>query len=428
MERVSSDGSERGVPGLRWDAVSAINPRETQLRSVVIDLIKSYKNVVDIYSQPTQDYTKLKLLIETCIDATYKVETNGNSRSVKDDITQIRFSLKKILAKVISATNERLLNKNIESTSIVLSDYIVKPNKVTFQCLGGLEEAKSILTTIVLLPKNQPQLFLDRKLMNAVLLFGPPGTGKTKLAYAAAGEAHCPLYTISSADLLSAYIGVTEKKLKDLFTAIKTQKKFSILFIDEIDGLLRHRDSKEQEYSRRLKTEFMCELNKMEDCKNTILICATNCPWDLDTAILRRFQKKIYIALPTREERIEHMRLHLKNADIRLIDSQWDSVLDETEYFSGSDIQNLVQSALHIPLNELVNVCLWRQCPDGFYEPATDQFNNNNVMSYLSQLPPNKVRCRKVTGKDFMDALNKANVKKKPENLKMYEDFASKLM
>lgn len=129
----------------------------------------------------------------------------------QDEITQIRFSLKKILAKVISATNERILNKDIESTPIVLSDYIVKPNKVTFQCLGGLEEAKSILTTIVLLPKNQPQLFLDRNLMNAVLLFGPPGTGKTKLAYAAAGEAHCPLYTISSADLLSAYVGVTEK-------------------------------------------------------------------------------------------------------------------------------------------------------------------------------------------------------------------------
>jgi len=247
-------------------------------------------------------------------------------------------------------------NKDTKKLQDALSQAIVmeKPN-VKWSDVAGLDKAKELLKEAVILPIKFPQLFTGkRKPWKGILLYGPPGTGKSYLAKAVATEANnSTFFSVSSSDLVSKYVGESEKLVKNLFEMAR-DKKPSIVFIDEVDSLASARSDGENESSRRLKTEFLVQMQGVGlDMDGVLTLGATNCPWDLDPAIRRRFQKRIYISLPKAPARSVMFKIHIGNTPSSLTDVDYEVLGEKTEGFSGSDISTLVNDALMEPVRTM---------------------------------------------------------------------------
>jgi len=239
-----------------------------------------------------------------------------------------------------------------------------KPN-VKWDDVAGLHVAKELLKEAVILPIAFPQLFIGkRQAWNGILLYGPPGTGKSYLAKAVATEANnSTFFSVSSSDLVSKYVGESEKLVKNLF-AMARENKPSIIFIDEIDSLASARSDGEADSSRRLKTEFLVQMQGVgNDTTGVLTLGATNCPWDLDPAIRRRFQKRIYIPLPSIEARAAMFKIHIGNTEAEIEEGDFVTLGEMSDGFSGSDISNVVRDALMEPVRTMQSATHFRQIP-----------------------------------------------------------------
>ena len=181
----------------------------------------------------------------------------------------------------------------------------------------------------------------------------PPGTGKSYLAKAVATEANSTFFSISSADLVSKWVGESEKLVKQLFEMAR-QAKPAIIFIDEIDSLCGKRGEGENESSRRIKTEFLVQMNGVGNDQSGVLVLgATNIPWGLDSAIRRRFEKRIYIPLPDANARSKMFALNIGNMPNTLTPHDIKHLGDITERYSGADISTVVRDALMQPIRKV---------------------------------------------------------------------------
>jgi vacuolar protein-sorting-associated protein 4 len=171
-----------------------------------------------------------------------------------------------------------------------------KPN-VKWEDVAGLEKAKEALKEAVIFPIKFPQLFQGkRKPWKGILLYGPPGTGKSYLAKAAATETHGNFFSVSAANIVSKWMGESERLIKGLFDLARKNKP-AVIFLDEIDSIMGARSDNENDATRRLKTEFLIQMQGVgNDDEGILVLGATNIPWALDPAVRRRFQKKnLYI-------------------------------------------------------------------------------------------------------------------------------------
>lgn len=222
-------------------------------------------------------------------------------------------------------------------------------DKVTFKDVAGLEEAKQELKEVVEFLKN-PKKFLDlgAKIPRGVLLMGPPGSGKTLLARAVAGEANVPFFHISGAEFVELFVGVGASRVRDVFATAKKAAP-SILFIDEIDAVGRERgaglggghDEREQTLN-----QILVEMDGFDRDTNVIVIAATNRPDILDPALLRpgRFDRRIVLDLPDLKEREEILKIHCRDKVLGK-DVFLRRIAERTPGFSGADLANLVNEA-----------------------------------------------------------------------------------
>ncbi|KAG6952942.1 hypothetical protein JG687_00012700 [Phytophthora cactorum] len=229
---------------------------------------------------------------------------------------------------------------------------------ITFDDIAGLQFAKKCVNELVIWPMARPDIFTGlRSLPKGLLLFGPPGTGKTLIGKAIASQSGATFFSISASSLTSKWIGQGEKLVRTLF-AVAAVKQPSVIFIDEIDSLLTQRSSEENEASRRMKTEFLVQLDGAgTKAKDIILVVgATNRPQELDEAARRRFVKRLYIPLPSFEARLDLVSRLLNDNKNDLTDGNKTFIAESTKGYSGADVRALCTEAAMGPIRTCADI------------------------------------------------------------------------
>ncbi len=259
--------------------------------------------------------------------------------------------------------------KHVEPSA--MREVLVEVPDITWKQVGGLEETKQELKEAVEWPLKYPEVFerLQTKPPKGILLFGPPGTGKTLLAKAVANESECNFIAVKGPELLSKWVGESEKGVREIFRKAR-QASPSIIFFDEIDALVPKRGSYEgsSHVTESVVSQILTELDGMEELRNVTILAATNRPDMLDDALLRpgRLERHIYVPAPDEESRKKIFEVYL-GGEIETVlakDVDIDTLVKKTDGYVGADIESLVREAKMAAMREFILLMSTRSEPE----------------------------------------------------------------
>jgi katanin p60 ATPase-containing subunit A1 len=288
---------------------------------------------------------------------------------------------------------------------------------VRWDSIAGLTDAKGLLQEAVVLPLWMPDYFKGiRRPWKGVLMFGPPGTGKTMLAKAVASECNTTFFNVSASTLASKWHGESEKMMRILFEMARYYSP-STIFFDEIDSIAGSRGGgQEHEASRRLKTELMVQMDgageedESKDRKTVIVLAATNMPWDLDEALRRRLEKRIYIALPDVACRKELFVLNMKEVEVGG-DVDTEELAHKSAGYSGADIANVCRDASMMSVRRIME------------QARRDGLGMSGMQAMLKEQNEEGSLATAVTRADFLYALDKVSRSVSDQDLLRYSDW-----
>ncbi len=316
-------------------------------------------------------------------------------------------AMKRVIPQLSEIKKDEPLPKDIlEKLKVTQQDFvyalkIVEPSamreimieipKVKWSDVGGLENVKKTLKEMVEWPLKYPDSFkkLGIKPPKGVLLYGPPGCGKTLLAKAVANESNANFISIKGPEILSKWVGESEKQIRNIFRRAK-QVAPAIVFFDELDSIAPRRGLSNDQVTERIVSQILSEMSGVEDIDDVVVMAATNRPDIIDPALLRpgRFEKQILVPIPDKDARLKILKVQTKNMPLDKVDL--DEIAGKTEGYSGADIEALCREAA------------------------------------LNALRKNK-KADKVTMKDFEEAMKTISPSLSPDMNKFYENVLSKV-
>jgi katanin p60 ATPase-containing subunit A1 len=290
---------------------------------------------------------------------------------------------------------------------------LIHRSKITWDKIGGLEETKREIKFTYGLALAQKPDGVKLAGWRRMLFYGPPGTGKTLLAAATSNGLGATFFNVKASNLLSKYFGESSKLITALFDAARSEadEGFAVIFIDEVESLCLPRgEGSESGAERRMLSTILSEMDGLADKgedRFVLTISATNTPWDLDDAVLSRFQKRIYIPLPDAEARKAILEIQLLKEG-HTLDYPMQEVLRKTEWFSGRDLERLANQAVNIMVEEL----------NGQIPKCVDS-GREAIESY-------KLKIRPLQKKDFDEAFTRIRVdtEKLKKLVERFREFA----
>lgn len=258
----------------------------------------------------------------------------------------------------------RIRQRADDGPRMISPDDLERP-KTTFADVGGMDHVKQQVNLKIIQPLRQPELYkaYGKKVGGGVLMYGPPGCGKTHLARATAGEVQAHFLAVGIHDVLSMWMGQSEQQLHALFEQAREHAP-CVLFFDEVDALGASRSDMRTSAGRQLINQFLSELDGMEQKNDGVLVlAATNAPWHLDPAFRRpgRFDRIIFVPPPDGAARAAILDIHLRGKPTKDVDLE--AVAKKTEGFSGADLRGVVDRAVEEKLEEAL--------AKGFPSPVT---------------------------------------------------------
>ena len=226
--------------------------------------------------------------------------------------------------------------------------------KITFKDVGGMEKLKEEIRMKIIAPLEHPEIYkaYGKKIGGGILMYGPPGCGKTHLARATAGEVNANFLSVGINDILDMYIGNSERNLHAIFQKAR-QMKPCVLFFDEVDALGASRTDMRNFSGRHVINQFLSELDGVEyDNEGVLILAATNAPWHLDSAFRRpgRFDRIIFVPPPDDTARAAILNIKLKDKPVKAI--RFDKLAKRTTDFSGADLEAVIDIAIESKLEE----------------------------------------------------------------------------
>ncbi|KAF8081631.1 hypothetical protein N665_0873s0005 [Sinapis alba] len=366
------------LPPKEEDILAVFNKQLVEDRRIVVsrsnlnEILKALEEnellCTDLYQVNTDDVILTKQRAEKVVGwARNHYLSSCSKPSIKEDRLilpreSIEISVKRLKAQEDISRKPSHSLKNIAKDEFESNfvSAVVAPEEigVKFDDVGALEHVKKTLNELVILPMRRPELFTRGNLLRpckGILLFGPPGTGKTLLAKALATEAGANFISITGSSLTSKWFGDAEKLTKALFS-FASKLAPVIIFVDEVDSLLGARGgSHEHEATRRMRNEFMAAWDglRSKDSQRILILGATNRPFDLDDAVIRRLPRRIYVDLPNAENRLKILKIFLTPENLET-GFEFEKLAKETEGYSGSDLKNLCIAAAYRPVQELL--------------------------------------------------------------------------
>ncbi|CAH8275457.1 unnamed protein product [Arabidopsis lyrata] len=329
-----------GLCGLGCEGIETLCMKDLTLQSDSAEKIIGWAFSNHISNNPDTDPAKIILSRESIEFGIGLLQgdlkgSRSSKRSLKDIVTENEFE-------------ERLLSDVILPSDI----------DVTFDDIGALEKVKDTLKELVMLPLQRPELFCKGQLTKpckGILLFGPPGTGKTMLAKAVAKEAVANFINISMSSITSKWFGEGEKYVKAVFS-LASKMSPCVIFVDEVDSMLGRRENRQgHEAMRKMKNEFMMHWDGLttKQMERVLVLAATNRPFDLDEAVIRRLPRRLMVGLPDTSNRAYILKVILAKENVSPgLDINW--IASMTNGYSGSDLKNLCVTAAHRPIKELL--------------------------------------------------------------------------